>query len=95
MTEPQEKLLQETHDAVTRLEARIIPDVAELKLTVYGNEKPGLKEDVAMFRKFQAEYEASLKEARELAPEKQSNALALVAIFVAIISPFIAAWFGN
>jgi hypothetical protein len=73
-----DQLILETHDAIILL----VPTVENLSTTVWGNGKPGLKEDVAILKTHHEECRRQeSKRGGEVA-----NYIALAALLVAIIA---------
>ena len=76
--EERDKCIQETHDAVIVL----LPDVDNLKLAVWGNGKPGLKEALTVLKTKQDECQK--KKAKE--GQGIANYLSLAAVLVALFA---------
>lgn len=88
-------MLSETHEAVIRIEASLPEKITDLEHTVYGNGKPGLKEEVVLLKQSHKDCEKRQDKAQAQKPGRMSNIIAVGALVVAALSPFIANWLGN
>ena len=73
-----DKYIRETHDAIMTL----VPDVDGLKQVVYGNGKPGLKEDMAVVK---VQHVQCAREKAKRSPFV-ANCLSLAAVVVALFT---------
>lgn len=82
MTAAQERKLNDTHDAVIRIESSLGPKVDNMEHTLYGNGKPGIKEEVALLKQ-------SHNSCRKSRDAKPAMLISVCAVLVAVASPII------
>ena len=91
MSPQQERKFDEMHDAIIELRTAALPRLKAVEETLFGNGKPGVKEEVALCKKFIANCEIE----RGYRTGRSGNNIAICALVIATIAPFVALWIGS